>query len=355
MLAFRPRVCHHPDERRRECRRRSPPVTRRWSRPPSARSKPFRSRTRSSCTAATTPCWSIFATRASCEREGKIPGAFHCPRGMLEFWIDPESPYHKPQFAEDKRFVFFCAGGWRSALAAQTAQRMGLKPVAHIRGGFGAWKKAGGPVEALGAQAKDRAKGLMQKLVWCRRSKASGRNMSVEAATARNRNHDRNAGRGAAPRLGVARGVAPGRDGNFRAGRFHRGLRSAHGAHHGRSAGRRARPVTGSSQSPGSRAVVTPAATARRGAARARPVRRAARTGRAARRNRRRRHPHRAARLQHRRLHPAVRTGRGAADRPLRRRAHARRSIRPSTARCAARAAPRGSRWSRPACRATRR
>jgi len=82
------------------------------------------------------------------EREGRIPGAFHCPRGMLEFWIDPASSYHKPQFAQDKRFVFFCAGGLRSALAAQIAQRMGLKPVAHIRGGFGAWKTAGGPVEA---------------------------------------------------------------------------------------------------------------------------------------------------------------------------------------------------------------
>jgi rhodanese-related sulfurtransferase len=81
-------------------------------------------------------------------REGRVPGAFHCPRGMLEFWIDPESPYHKPQFAEDKRFVFFCAGGMRSALAAQAAQRMGLKPVAHIKGGFGAWKQAGGPVDA---------------------------------------------------------------------------------------------------------------------------------------------------------------------------------------------------------------
>lgn len=80
-------------------------------------------------------------------RDGKIPGAFHCTRGMLEFWIDPESPYHKPVFAEDKKFVFFCAGGLRSALATQTAQRMGLKPVAHIEGGFGAWKKAGGPVE----------------------------------------------------------------------------------------------------------------------------------------------------------------------------------------------------------------
>jgi rhodanese-related sulfurtransferase len=83
------------------------------------------------------------------EREGVIPGAFAVTRGMLEFWIDPESPYHKPVFAEDKRFVFFCAGGWRSALAAQTAQHMGLKPVAHIEGGFKAWREAGGPVEKL--------------------------------------------------------------------------------------------------------------------------------------------------------------------------------------------------------------
>ena len=83
------------------------------------------------------------------EREGKVPGAFHCPRGMLEFWIDPESPYHKPTFAQDKRFVFFCAGGMRSALAAATASDMGLKPVAHIEGGFGKWREAGGPVEKV--------------------------------------------------------------------------------------------------------------------------------------------------------------------------------------------------------------
>ncbi len=82
------------------------------------------------------------------EREGKVPGAFHCPRGMLEFWIDPNGSYFKPVFGQDKKFVFFCAGGMRSALAAQIAQRMGLKPVAHIRGGFGAWKKAGGPFDA---------------------------------------------------------------------------------------------------------------------------------------------------------------------------------------------------------------
>ena len=80
------------------------------------------------------------------EREGKVTGAFHCPRGMLEFWIDPESPYHKPIFAEDKKFVFFCAGGLRSALAAKTAQDMGLKPVAHVLGGFAAIRDADGPV-----------------------------------------------------------------------------------------------------------------------------------------------------------------------------------------------------------------
>jgi rhodanese-related sulfurtransferase len=82
------------------------------------------------------------------ERDGQVPGAFHCTRGMLEFWIDPESPYAKPIFQQDKKFVFFCAGGMRSALAAHTAHIMGLKPVAHVEGGFSAWKKAGGPVEA---------------------------------------------------------------------------------------------------------------------------------------------------------------------------------------------------------------
>jgi rhodanese-related sulfurtransferase len=81
------------------------------------------------------------------QREGRVPDAFHCPRGMLEFWIDPESKYHKSVFAADKRFVFFCAAGQRSALATQSAQRMGLAPVAHIAGGFGAWRAAGGPIE----------------------------------------------------------------------------------------------------------------------------------------------------------------------------------------------------------------
>ena len=83
------------------------------------------------------------------EREGRIPGAFACTRGMLEFWIDPESPSAKPIFQQDKKFIFHCAGGWRSALAAKTAQDMGLKPVAHIGGGFAAWREAGGPVEKI--------------------------------------------------------------------------------------------------------------------------------------------------------------------------------------------------------------
>ena len=80
-------------------------------------------------------------------RDGRIPGAFSCTRGMLEFWIDPQSPYAKPIFQEDKKFVFHCAGGLRSALAAKTAQDMGLKPVAHIAGGYAAWRDAGGPTE----------------------------------------------------------------------------------------------------------------------------------------------------------------------------------------------------------------
>lgn len=80
-------------------------------------------------------------------RDGKIPGAFHCPRGMLEFWVDPESPYFKPVFGEAKSFLFYCASGWRSALSAKTVQEMGLAPVAHLKGGFSAWKSMGGPVE----------------------------------------------------------------------------------------------------------------------------------------------------------------------------------------------------------------
>lgn len=83
------------------------------------------------------------------EREGRIPGAFACTRGMLEFWIDPASPYAKPIFQEDRKFIFHCAGGWRSALAAKTAQEMGLKPVAHLGGGFTAWRDAGEAVEKV--------------------------------------------------------------------------------------------------------------------------------------------------------------------------------------------------------------
>jgi rhodanese-related sulfurtransferase len=79
-------------------------------------------------------------------REGLIPGAFHCPRGMLEFWIDPACMYYKDIFASGRKFLFYCNLGWRSALAAQVSQQMGLSPVAHLGGGFDAWKRAGGPV-----------------------------------------------------------------------------------------------------------------------------------------------------------------------------------------------------------------
>lgn len=80
------------------------------------------------------------------QREGMVEGAFHCPRGMLEFWIDPESPYAKEKFRSGDRFVFYCASGWRSALSAKAAQEMGLENVSHIVSGFGGWKKAGGTV-----------------------------------------------------------------------------------------------------------------------------------------------------------------------------------------------------------------
>ena len=80
------------------------------------------------------------------EREGMVPGAFHCPRGMLEFWIDPDSPYHKDVFDGDKEFVFYCNGAWRSALAADVAQQMGLEHVVEMDGGFAEWKKRGYPI-----------------------------------------------------------------------------------------------------------------------------------------------------------------------------------------------------------------
>ena len=80
------------------------------------------------------------------DREKMIPGAYHAPRGMLEFWVDPDSPYYKEVFGSGKKFVLYCASGWRSALAADTLREMGLERVAHLEGGFSGWKAAGGPV-----------------------------------------------------------------------------------------------------------------------------------------------------------------------------------------------------------------
>jgi rhodanese-related sulfurtransferase len=77
------------------------------------------------------------------EREGLIEGALHAPRGMLEFWIDPDSPYARPIFQEDKRFVFYCRSDWRSALATAVAMRLGLQRTSHLEGGFSAWQEAG--------------------------------------------------------------------------------------------------------------------------------------------------------------------------------------------------------------------
>ncbi len=86
------------------------------------------------------------------ERDGQVPGALHAPRDMLEFWVDPESPYYREAFGQNKKYVLFCAGGLRSALATKRLQDMGFGPVAHVVGGYGAWKKAGGPTEARPAK-----------------------------------------------------------------------------------------------------------------------------------------------------------------------------------------------------------
>ena len=80
-------------------------------------------------------------------REGRIPGAFHAPRGMLEFWVDPASPYHKPELATDKMLVLFCASAWRSALSVRALQEMGVENIAEIGGGFTAWRNAGASID----------------------------------------------------------------------------------------------------------------------------------------------------------------------------------------------------------------
>ena len=82
------------------------------------------------------------------ERDGQVPGAIHAPRDMLEFWVDPESPYYRNDFGTGQKFVLFCSGGLRSALSAKRLQDMGFGPVAHVVGGYGAWKQAGGATEA---------------------------------------------------------------------------------------------------------------------------------------------------------------------------------------------------------------
>ncbi|MDO8717960.1 MAG: rhodanese-like domain-containing protein [Polaromonas sp.] len=92
------------------------------------------------------------------EREGTVPGALLAPRGMLEFWVDPASPYYKPVFGDDStEFILFCGAGWRSALATKTLQDMGMANVAHIDGGFTAWKKQRAPVETLQAHQQAHA------------------------------------------------------------------------------------------------------------------------------------------------------------------------------------------------------
>ncbi|MEI7762941.1 MAG: rhodanese-like domain-containing protein [Comamonadaceae bacterium] len=91
--------------------------------------------------------------------DGTVLGAFHAPRGMLEFWVDPASPYHKPLFADESReFILFCGAGWRSALAAKALKDMGMSNVAHIDGGWAEWVKQGAPTETLEQQKARRTK-----------------------------------------------------------------------------------------------------------------------------------------------------------------------------------------------------
>jgi rhodanese-related sulfurtransferase len=90
--------------------------------------------------------------------QGTVVGAFHAPRGMLEFWVDPDSPYFKKIFADETReFILFCGAGWRSALAAKALQDMGMRNVAHIDGGYAEWQKQGAPTETLEQQKAKRA------------------------------------------------------------------------------------------------------------------------------------------------------------------------------------------------------
>jgi rhodanese-related sulfurtransferase len=90
---------------------------------------------------------------------GTLPGSYHAPRGMLEFWVDPASPYHKPLFADEgKEFILFCGAGWRSALATKTLQDMGMANVAHIDGGYAEWVKQGAPTETLEDREKRKAR-----------------------------------------------------------------------------------------------------------------------------------------------------------------------------------------------------
>ncbi|MFZ4480198.1 MAG: rhodanese-like domain-containing protein [Rhodoferax sp.] len=91
--------------------------------------------------------------------DGTVLGAYHAPRGMLEFWVDPASQYHKPLFADESReFILFCGAGWRSALAAKALQDMGMTNVAHIDGGWAEWVKQGAPTETLEQQKARRPK-----------------------------------------------------------------------------------------------------------------------------------------------------------------------------------------------------
>jgi rhodanese-related sulfurtransferase len=85
---------------------------------------------------------------------GTIPGSVHAPRGMLEFWADPESPYFRDYFQADRRTVLFCAGGWRSALAGESMRNLGFTDIAHLEPGFSGWQKAEAEIEDVSATSR---------------------------------------------------------------------------------------------------------------------------------------------------------------------------------------------------------
>ncbi len=137
-LAFAQRLCHHPGKRRRPCPRTSPPSAKSLVEAAEREIENLSVEDAIKLHGRDDVVLVDIRDPRELQRDGKVPGAFHCPRGMLGSGSIRQAPTTSRSSPRTSAFVFFCAGGLRSALAAQAAQHMGLKPVAHIRGGFGA-------------------------------------------------------------------------------------------------------------------------------------------------------------------------------------------------------------------------